>query len=240
MRARTSRSWLAAVGAPGTSRAPRNRQNDGSIGSGRSSREQRGTAAPGRSSRRSWRRRRPRAVGFEGSRTAEAWAGVADRWSSLSHPYRTAYARLRLGEALLSSGRRLEAEGALRGGARGRLARSARGRSSRRSRSSPAEPGWGRLSKGARGARVGYGRPRRDPPSRAGLTARERDVVRLGRRRPHQPRDRRPAVHQREDGQRPRLQRDGQARCAVSLRGRRRRRTPGPALRPPCRSGFDV
>ena len=56
------------------------------------------------------------------------------------------------------------------------LARSGRGRSSRRSRSSPAEPGWGRLSKGgARSAKQGHA----GHASRTGLTARERDVVRL-------------------------------------------------------------
>ena len=44
------------------------------------------------------------------------------------------------------------------------------------------------------------------------------------RRRPHEPRDRRPAVHQREDRQRPRVERDGQAR--VPCRATRRRRSP--------------
>jgi hypothetical protein len=69
-----------------------------------------------------------------------------------------------------------------------------------------------------------------------GLTPREREVLAPGRRRPHQPPDRRGPVHQRQDGQRARLQHPGQARRGQPGRGHRRRPPPPPhrlGLRPP-------
>jgi DNA-binding CsgD family transcriptional regulator/tetratricopeptide (TPR) repeat protein len=50
-----------------------------------------------------------------GSPDPEAWADVVDRWVALSHPFQTAYTRLRLAEALLEGeGERATAETALR------------------------------------------------------------------------------------------------------------------------------
>ena len=56
-----------------------------------------------------------------------------------------------------------------------------------------------------------------------GLTDREREVLGPGRRRPVERADRLRAVHQPEDGERPRLQHPGQARRQRPGRGRRRR-----------------
>ena len=36
-----------------------------------------------------------------GASDPAAWAGTVDRWAALAHPYQTAYARLRLAEAIL-------------------------------------------------------------------------------------------------------------------------------------------
>ncbi len=51
----------------------------------------------------------------EGSSDPEAWPDVVERWAELAHPFQTAYARLRLAEALLEGkGDRAIAEAALR------------------------------------------------------------------------------------------------------------------------------
>ena len=92
-----------------------------------------------------------------------------------------------------------------------------------RSRRSQRVADW--TSSAPRGSRTRSAGGRRRPHD-----PRERDVLRLVADGPHQSRDRRPAVHQREDRQRPRLQRDGQARRAVAVRGGRGRREAGTAL----------
>jgi DNA-binding CsgD family transcriptional regulator/tetratricopeptide (TPR) repeat protein len=52
---------------------------------------------------------------LEKSPDPDAWADVAQRWVGLSHPFQTAYARLRLAEALLErNGERVVADAALR------------------------------------------------------------------------------------------------------------------------------
>ena len=75
-------------------------------------------------------------------------------------------------------------------------------------------------------------RPRRSPATRPaprqrpdtfGLSGREREVLGAGRPGPDEPRDRGAAVHQPEDGRRPRREHPRQARGLGSGRGRRRR-----------------
>ena len=112
---------------------------------------------------------------LRGEPDSGAWAAVADRWSSLSHPYRVAYARLRLGEVFLSSGHRPQAEAALGAALEG-------------ARTIGARPLIEAIEAVGRGARLGPAfregpeagaEGHTGPASRTGLTAREQDVVRL-------------------------------------------------------------
>jgi hypothetical protein len=85
----------------------------------------------------------------------------------------------------------------------------------------PAAYGRWRLAEALLAGGADLGRPARPHPARAGGAA-------AGDRRAQQPPDRRGAVHQRQDGQRPRLQHPGQAGGGQPGRGGRGRLPPGP------------
>ena len=160
-----------------------------------------------------------------GAPDPQSWAEVAGRWVALSHPFQAAYARLRLAEAVLQERRRSGPRGTgPPGGSRGR-----------RGYRSGAPPRGDRGARPGRAPRPGAGpgrrfgwRPAGGPRAGAGPDRPRAGRAAARRGRPYQPRDRRPPVHQREDGQRPRLERDGQARRAVAVRGRGDRRAPRP------------
>ena len=107
------------------------------------------------------------------SPTPDAWADAAERWVALSHPFQTAYARLRLAEASLQDdGDRAETM---------RLLRAAHETAARIG----AEPLRAEIEAVARDARIDLGDDGVEEPTAdhrvapANLTPRERDVLRL-------------------------------------------------------------
>jgi tetratricopeptide (TPR) repeat protein len=150
----------------------------------------------------------------------EQWASCARAWEALGHPWPAAYARWRQAEALLVrraprqvAGAALGQAWALAGGLGSPLLHAEIEALGRRARIELA-PGGGAGGSGARARAV---------HRRAGLTLKGARGARAGRRRPHQPADRRGAVHQRQDRQRARVQHPGQARRGQPQRGRRGR-----------------
>ena len=161
-----------------------------------------------------------------GTATAADWAAAVAAWRAAEEPYPLSYALLRLAEAHVTAGETAEAEAAvneahaLANAARRRAGRR-RGRRPRPPR--PAEPRLrrrpGKRQRGpaGRGLRAGRrARQVRAHRSRArGAAAR--------RRRAFQPGDRQGAVHQRQDGERARVQHPRQAGRQRPGRGGRRR-----------------
>ena len=161
-----------------------------------------------------------------GAGDAALWADARRHRETCTNPYQAAYARWREAEALLASGGdRADVEA---------LVRDAHAVADELD----AQPLRGELETLARRARIELahdGPPEPAPNAaveRLELTPREIDVLGLARRRADQPRDRRRAVHQRQDRERARLTHPDQA-LGPQPRGRRRGRAPpGPHTRP--------
>ena len=158
-----------------------------------------------------------------GPNDPERWAASAHAWEALGYPWQAGYARWRQAEALLARGAPRPDAAAALAGARalaGGLGGAAADRRDRRA----GPPGPDRA-----GAPTGRGRARRPGPSAHDGDRRARPDpagtrgAGHGRRRPDQPPDRRGPVHQRQDGQRARVQHPGQAGGGQPRRGRRRR-----------------
>ena len=154
----------------------------------------------------------------------ELWSEAAAAWERLERPPLAAYCRWRQAEALVAAGAsRTEASAPLRE-AHAVAARIG------------AKPLLRELELLAQRARLDLAPPEAESPDRrAGPGGDPRpDAARgggpdPGRPRLHEPRDRRGARHQRQDGQRPRLAHPAQARRAEPARGGRDRAPPRPA-----------
>ena len=149
-----------------------------------------------------------------GRATAALWRAAADRCAALGLELDRAYAGLRAAECALLDGDRDAAEGELAAGARADrrrrrrvAARAVRGPRPARPLHRPARP-----ERGPRRA----GRGDRPPDGSHGARARGARAARAG---PHEPPDRRAALHGDEDGQRPRVADLHQARRRVARRG---------------------
>ena len=167
---------------------------------------------------------RAEATRLRGEPQPEAWEAAAEGFDGLGQTWPAAYARFRAVEAHVQGGDRRgrgrAAAGGLRGGARdGRDAAGRRDRGALPPRAAAARGRGGRRRRRGRGRRL-PGRAARPHAARARGAA-------AGRGGPDEPRDRRHAVHEREDRQRARLPDHRQAR--------RRRPRRGGGGRPPAR-----
>ena len=150
----------------------------------------------------------------------QQWRAAGAAWDGLERPLMAAIARWRAAESALAHGdRETAAQAAATALAAARrlgaawLVEELEG--ARRARAA----GVGEPAGGAAGRRRPRrpGAPAEDDPF--GLTPRERQVLGLVGARGDEPRDRRRALHGREDGQRPRVADPGQARRAQPHRG---------------------
>ena len=152
-----------------------------------------------------------------------AHEAAAQAWEAVQRPYPAALMRWRAGEAHVAAGDREAASASTRARVRRRRASSAPAGCATRSRASPPARAWSSPAPTARSAEPGGGGPGgpvRPHAARApGARPRGRGA--------HEPRDRRLAVHGREDGQRPRVADPGQARRAQPHRGGGRGPSPG-------------
>ena len=139
------------------------------------------------------------------------WQDVASRWEALGRPYPAAYGWYRYAECVLAAhGSRADAQRA--------LAKAAA--TCRRLDARPLGEDVARLARHAR-LDIDPGRddegPTAAPEPRlgtgTGLTERELEVLGLLAARPFEPADRRHAVHQPQDGERPRVEHPRKARC---------------------------
>ena len=163
-----------------------------------------------------------------GEPDAAAWEGAVEAFAGLEQPWHAAYAGFRAAEAHVQARRprrrrRAAARCARAGGGDGRRAAAGGDRRAGAARAAGDRRARGRRGRGSGRRRGGGGEPgraARPHPARArGAAAR--------RRRAHQPRDRRGAVHEREDRQRPRLADPRQARRRRPRGGRGGRAPPG-------------
>ena len=147
----------------------------------------------------------------EGVADPAAWRAAVEAADGSVSAWRQAYARYRNAEALLPAR------------APRRDAAAALGEAAARATALGAAPLLGWIEALARRSRIEipaaqpspHPRHAAKPAPRAddhGLTAREREVLRIARRGPYEPAHRRGAVHQREHGRRPRLEHPRQAR----------------------------
>ena len=157
-----------------------------------------------------------------GSDEPDRWVAAAAAWEALGHPYPAAVARWRNAEALVAAGDR-EAAAAIASAAAETAERLGAAWLAGELESLAARARL-RLGDGDGAARVEEDESE-DP---FGLTPRERQVLALVAAGRDQPRDRAPALHGREDSQRPRLPHPVQARRPLAHRGRRRRAQAGP------------
>ena len=192
-----------------------------------------------------------------GKTESAAWMAAADAWAAIPMPYPAAYARFRAAEAALVASDRVAAETALRAAARTARDLGARpllaadrglAQRARMTLDAPRVPEPKAADRSA-GAASGRDRSRRGRRLREtlGLSVRELEVLALVAARAHERPDRPRAVHQPEDGQRPRHAHPRQAGREQPHRGgdarrpgradgprpeRRRRRGSRPTSRP--------
>ena len=141
-----------------------------------------------------------------------AWRLAVERFDAYGHVFETARSRSRLAAVLRAGGHPAEADevAALAVAQARRLG---------------AEPLLRELRAGGAPGRAG--RPDAGVPARRGTHGARAGGARAGRAGPQQPRDRRAAVHQRQDRERARVEHPGQARRRRAHRGGRDRPPPG-------------